>query len=254
MSTHNTGRIWLLAAIGGVSAIAVVLVLFRPSRNAEGGAGERGPQAASRPAAVAPAPVGLVPWAEGSADQLLKEEAQLRDPTPLFLPTEWNAAEASLPADFQREPGVQFQSYPARLTFGEADLNLDFPATVVPPEHPAEALALDKPERPMAGFGEAEPAVPVLPGRRAFVEVTASGNGRLMLAQALEGAQPPGDGSWQPLEFLVTVDATGLVRPPVLTSSSRVAAVDDYFQDYLGSVLHVGERLPPGFYRIAIGP
>ena len=56
------------------------------------------------------------------------------------------------------------------------------------------------------------------------------------------------------MEFLVAVDAMGLVGPPTLTESSRVAAVDGYFQNYLVKTLHAGQRLAPGFYRICIGP
>ena len=56
------------------------------------------------------------------------------------------------------------------------------------------------------------------------------------------------------MEFLIAVDAMGLVGPPILTESSRVAAVDGYFQIYLVKTLHAGERLAPGFYRVCIGP
>jgi hypothetical protein len=78
-------------------------------------------------------------------------------------------------------------------------------------------------------------------------------NGQRLLAQPLADANPPG-AAWQPLEFLVAVDAMGLVGPPILTESSRVAAVDGYFQNYLVKTLHAGQRLAPGFYRVCIGP
>ena len=88
-----------------------------------------------------------------------------------------------------------------------------------------------------------------LAGRRALD----MGCGAGLLAEPLADANPPA-GDWQPMEFLVAVDPMGLVGPPTLTESSRVAAVDGYFQNYLVKTLHAGQRLAPGFYRICIGP
>ncbi len=252
MSTPGrTGWTWLIAGAGSIVVLGVIFGLFRKP-GAESPKARRATAAAVLPDVLPP--VRLVVGAEGAADKLLKEETMLRDPTPLFLPTAWNAAETGLPADLQREPGAEFRNYPARLQFGEAELKLNLPAAVPIPEHPAEGLALDKPERPLGGFGETDASVAALETRGGFVEVTGAADGRVMLAESLRLARPPGEGNWQPLEFLVTVDAIGLVQPPVLTESSRVAAVDNYFQDYLGNGLHIGERLPPGFYRVAIGP
>ena len=78
-------------------------------------------------------------------------------------------------------------------------------------------------------------------------------DGQIMQESIIE-QQPPEQGMWQPLEFLVAVDRAGVVRPPVLTESSRIAAVDQFFQEFLIKSLHIGERLAPGFYRVSIGP
>jgi hypothetical protein len=102
-------------------------------------------------------------------------------------------------------------------------------------------------------LGQSDHPVSQLNARKAFIEILAAINGQRLLAQPLTNANPPG-GAWQPMEFLVAVDAMGLVGPPTLTESSRVAAVDGYFQNYLVKTLHAGQRLTPGFYRICIGP
>ncbi|MDB6167333.1 MAG: hypothetical protein JWM88_197 [Verrucomicrobia bacterium] len=184
---------------------------------------------------------------------LKKNEAALTDPTPLFLPTEWNAGQDPLESSGRREPGTSFTGYPAKLKFAETDLALTFPSDVVVPARPADALADGKLGQTFLGLdgGGSEPAR--LPGRRGFVEITETSNGQRVLAQPLTDAEPPAAG-WQPMEFLVAVDAMGIVGPPILTESSRNAAVDGYFQNYLVKTLHAGERLAPGFYRICVGP
>jgi hypothetical protein len=59
---------------------------------------------------------------------------------------------------------------------------------------------------------------------------------------------------WAPLEFLATVEAAGLVAPLTLTGRSGVDEVDAFFRNYLVRTFRLGERLPPGFYRITVSP
>jgi len=65
---------------------------------------------------------------------------------------------------------------------------------------------------------------------------------------------PAGQLEWQPAEFLVCVTAEGLLGRPVETVSSDVEDVDAFFRDYLTNTLRLGERLPPGMYRVVVGP
>lgn len=200
------------------------------------------------------APVELKYGGAGAVDSVFREETTLRDPTPLFVPTRWNASENALPADLQREPGTSFRGYAPRFAFAEADLALDLPPVVTIPARPVDVFGVSKMERPYVGFGQRDQPVPPLPVRGAFVRILAADTGELLLAQPLLDAKPSQDAVWQPLEFLIAIDVSGVVRPPVLTESSRVALVDAYFQEYLVQSLHIGERLGPGFYRACIGP
>ena len=122
------------------------------------------------------------------------------------------------------------------------------------PESPAGEFDAYRPAQAYWGFGQLDSVAHPLSTRSAFVEILAAGDGRLLLAQALANARPPGEMPWQPLQFLVAIDPTGVVSLPVLTESSRVAAVDGYFQNFVVETLRIGERLGPGFYRISIGP
>jgi hypothetical protein len=199
--------------------------------------------ASNHPAAAAK--VELAP----TGDSLLNEEVALRDPTPLFLPTQWNAVE-----DAVREPGGSFKSYAPNLTFPDAQLKLDVAPLAQVPSKTADAFAIDRPDRPYAGFGRTDTAIAPLPIRGGFVVVTKAESGEVVLQQSVLDDRPPAEGTWEPLEFLVGVDPAGIINTPVLTESSRVAAVDAFFQTYAVKQLHLGERLAPGIYRISIGP
>ncbi len=229
---------WVYATVGAVVVLVLISLLFR---------------APTAPVAKLPSPVTAANPGAVRLVSLKKNEAALTDPTPLFLPTEWNAGQNALPANTQREPGGTFQGYPAKLAFAENELKLNFPAAVAVPARPADALASDGSMRSISELGRADQPPPQLVFRNAFVEILQAGDGQRVMAQAIWDGAPPGK-AWQPLEFLVAVDAAGLVGPPVLTESSRVGAVDGFFQNYLVKTLHAGQRLAPGFYRVCIGP
>ena len=218
---RTTQRRWAVAGAGAAAVGALVVILFRHATPP------------SPPPAKAPhrPTVTLV----NATDQALNDEAVLLDPTPLFLPTKWNATQRELaPPD----PGGRFQGFDApKLSFAENELKLGLPAPIAVPAGPAEAVAADAPTA----------------ARGAFVEVRMAGNGRNVLAQAIPGA-PPGRGGWAPVEFVARVDAAGLVGPLVVTERSGLEEVDIFFANYLARTLRVGERLAPGFYRICVGP
>lgn len=251
MKRLSERSIWVIAALGAAIVGALVLMLFRSPGPA---AKPKSTATATIPVAPKPSNVDLAPLDPTGANSFLREETTLRDPTPLFLPTPWNAGEGAIPATARREPGGSFPGYPSKLTYAELELQVALPDAVAVPKKPADAFEIGRPAQSFMGFGQADWQPKPLPPRGAFVEVVSAGDGQRLLALALKEARPPGETPWQPLQFLVAIDAAGVVRPPVLTESSRVAAVDGYFQNYITDTLHVGERLGPGFYRICIGP
>ncbi len=233
---------WLVAAALAAPVLALLVLLF--------GAPRMGQIPAANDATEKRPPLVLAK----TSDALLNEEAMFRDPTPLFLPTRWNATEDAMPASVRRDPVGAFQPYASKYVFKDSGLGLSFPEPIQTPGRGVDAFAVEKTTRPMLGFGERESEVPVLRARGAFVEILRAGDGRRLLAQDLPEARPPGDVGWQPLEFLVNVGVQGVVRPAVLIESSTVAEVDRYFENYLLKTLRVGERLRPGMYRICVGP
>jgi hypothetical protein len=232
-STKESWRVWLLAVAGAGGFMLVILALIRVPRPA--------------PATTPPPPVATV----GVTLKGQQSDMNLLDPTPLFLPTEWNARPKAVPVNTLREP---FTDFSASYTFAEDAARVAFPAAVAIPGKPADALAIGPPEAPFLGMGRLDRSVTAPPARDALVEIVALGDGREVFRQALQGVHPPGDVDLYWLEFLAVVAPTGLVGSPALTTSSGVEQIDSFYQNYLVKVLRAGERLTPGFYRIKVGP
>ncbi len=230
---RRSKRRWIIAATSAAAITMLVASWFRAPVKT---------QVSETSAATKPATVSLTRVPTG--------EAALLDPTPLFLPTEWNTArkEVKLP-----ESRGAFAGYDAKWRFDVSELKLGLPTPVRVSANAAEALLIPAPGAPFGGFGRSDAVMEPLIGRGAFIEVVAVGSGRRILAEALTAARAPGGGGWQPLEFLAAVDAAGLVSLD-LTARSGLEEVDVYFTRYLAQTLRIGARLAPGFYRICVGP
>jgi hypothetical protein len=196
----------------------------------------------------------------GPTDELLRQETELRDLRPLFLPTNHNAALR----EPRREPGrTLLGDEPQELKFTEAELHMerDLPPIVtlngraIDKAEPVDALGFDTDLATLAGFGRKPAVEEALPARGGFVEIVALLDGTRVLADALPpAARPPTDKAWGPLEFFAAVDTSGLTSPLVLTDGSRVEEVDAHFRRFLTQDFRLGLRLTPGFYRITVAP
>jgi hypothetical protein len=229
----DTSRLFAVIAVAGVVGIVWLATHVRFPK---------GPRTAGQP--TTHPSVGLV-------DPVVIQGTMLRDPTPLFLPTDFNSSRL----DYRpREPGGGFSGYPPELTYSESELALHLPPAIAVPEAPADALVGDPPGAPFLGFGRGDMDVEPLAPRGAYVEIVESGSGRSVFSRPVPDAHPPSSPPWKPMEFMAAVDAAGLVGPLVLTVHSEVAEVDAYFAHFLEEDLRVGQRLEPGFYRICVGP
>ena len=246
---------WAVAAGAALLIMAGVLVLFRgPEPVTTLAMGARGV-----PAPRTQAKVQLATSA--TRDSVLAEELSLRDMRPLFLPTE--GLNATLPEP-RREPGKTFlDNETLKWNFGEADL--DIAAGLPPvatiggkPAHvasPADVVAGESAAPALQGFGRGAPAIEPVASRGGIVEVVAVATGHRVWAEALPAeARPPGNKAWQPVEFVASVDPAGLTAPLAVTTSSQVEEVDVHYRNFLAQRYRIGDRLPPGFYRITVGP
>lgn len=246
MLENGEKHVWWLASGIAALVLGVMLLLFSLRRTPVATESGKGGGATNTQ-------IGLTRLEQKGGDNLMAEEAKFLDPTPLFLPTEWNADQKLLPASVLREPGQMFRDFPPEVFFKTNSLSLDFPATVGLPKRPGDAHSVMDAEVPYHGFGRKDGEVPALTPRGGYVEVVAVNTGRRVWVQSLPQAQPPSD-NWHPFELLAVINPAGLVGQLSFVERSGADEVDTYFQNYLVQAIHLGERLRPGFYRICIGP
>ncbi len=245
---------WMVAGGGAAVVLLSMLALFRfPA----GTGGPPPPPATATP----PAPSKpLVQMRDTSTDTALKEEAEIRDLRPLFLPTDFNV---SLPEP-RREPGRTFlDNETVKWRYSESELTL---ARELPPiatlngkpaaeVKPVDALEVERASPAALGMGRNPVVLPESSRGGGSLEVVATASGTSVLADRLpEDARPAGGKPWEPLEMIAMVDATGLAAPLTVTSSSRVEEIDAHYRNYLARRYRIGERLPPGFYRLIVAP
>jgi len=235
---------WWVAGSAALLALLSLVVLMRPLP------GDR----SQLPPAAGPR-VSIEPLGGPKGNALLREEATFFDPTPLFLPTEWNTNQGPLPAAVQRQPGQVFPDFDAKLTYSRAELVLPIESAESPPQRPVDLLK-EQSRDPFPGFGRVDVPLAPLTSRAAMVEVREVGTGNVVLNRVLggEAAIPVGGPDWQPAEFLISVTAEGLLGRPMETASSDSEDVDLFFRDYLERTLRLGERLAPGVYCVVVGP
>ena len=186
-----------------------------------------------------------------TGDQVLQEKAELMDPTPLFFPTEWNSGQRPLRVASLKQPGQVFGSFEPKLTVGEQNIaNYGAEATPVP-EKLVDVLVQGN-EAPFVGMGQIDAKRSTLTLRAGYLEVREQKSGNIITSQQLSGIILPRS-DFAPVEFLVLVGTAGLIGEPVLTNGSGWDEVDIFFRTYLVKSYRLGERLPPGQYRVSVG-
>jgi len=261
-------RIWVAAV--AVAALALLLLVGLLSLNVEREAEAREEAGGDLAPNLnrAAQTVGLQPirsqQSPRSESDLVAAEALFFDPSPLFLPTRWNAGVVGMPESILQEAEELFEDYSPKLSFaregiGSGLLGNSESATSVPAAAAAGRVAElvfsneDGVGLSVIGRGAEEPAR--LPARGARLEVRETATARRVIVRDLVSpAVPVGAANWQPLELAAVVDAVGLVGSVTLVQSSGVEGVDEFFRDYLVSELHLGERVGPGVYQILAGP
>jgi len=202
--------------------------------------------------ALSPLPLVRVAGADAATpDQVLRERAELLDPTPLFFPTEWNYGQQPPRVTAIKQPGQVFGSFEPKLPLSEQGVALYKGEAAPVPEKLSDVLGQGS-EASFAGMGQIDRQRSTLPIRAGYVEVRDLENGNIVISQSLSGISPP-RADFAPVEFLVVVSSAGLVGEPVLTTSSEGEDVDNFFRDYLVRSYRLGERLRPGRYRVWVG-
>lgn len=187
-------------------------------------------------------------------DPALREHLLLTDLKPLYLPTERNAGTRTLPAGVRRAPGDVFVAFPPRLQFPGERLPVFIEAPSVAPANAVAALTANA-RGQLDEFGRVDPAAKaaVVPSAGITIRSLREGTPVLRDVVGVEGS-PLATRDWDRVEFSVVVDPAGLVGVPVLLRGSGVEEVDGFLPGYLTRGFRLGERLPPGVYRVIVSP
>lgn len=171
-------RVW----VGLVSALAVSGLWWNSARVK--------PSVAIAAAPEQPPFVRLAGTGTDAVDQLLREQAELMDPTPLFFPTPWNFGQRPLQESMRRQPGQIFGSFGEKITLGDQSLKTYGSELAVVPERLADVVAQGN-EAPFAGMGQIDVRRPALSERSSFLEIRDLSSGKNIIAQALMNLSLP---------------------------------------------------------------
>ncbi len=193
----------------------------------------------------------------GAGDQVLRERAELFDPTPLFFPTKWNFGQQPLRGSLRRQPGEVFRSFEPNVDFGEQGIKAYGSEAMAVPERLSDVFVQGN-EAPFAGIGQIDVQRPALASRSGYVEVKGLSNGKIIIDEAFSGVSLPGS-DFSPVEYMVAISSAGIVGEPILIAGSGWEQqvderVDTFLRTYLVKSFRLGERLSPGRYRVLVGP
>lgn len=245
---HGEKRRWIIASAVALGVVGAGVAMVRVPA----------PASASAPPPAAKAPLQIA--RPGPTDELLRQETELRDLRPLFLPTARNAALPERPREPRRALLEEDNPMP-KLADAELSLDRELPPVVtlggkgVDKATAVDGLGLDSDLAGLAGIGRRPIVTAELPARGGFLEVVSSRDGRRIMSETLPvAAKPATEKPWSPVEFFAAIDASGLTSPLVVAEGSRVEEVDSHFRQYLTRDFRIGLRLPPGFYRVTVAP
>jgi len=199
-SSTESRRLW--GAAVAVALLALLLLIGLLSVNSEGGSAGDAADASGAPASKPQAAqgIGLQPIKAQQAHSegdLVAGEALFFDPSPLFLPTRWNAGAGGMPETLFQEAEELFEDYAPKLRFAREGIgigllgNADSAVTSAVASASARASELvfsDEDSFGLSVIGRREEELARLPERGARLEVVATNANGLAATGALAEA------------------------------------------------------------------
>ncbi|MDP0500515.1 MAG: hypothetical protein Q7P63_10480 [Verrucomicrobiota bacterium JB022] len=191
----------------------------------------------------------------GEADEAVqREEAELLDSAPLFMPTGWNyASSVDDVANLQRaaEP---YRTLPPQLALREPEATRPRPP-IAPERDALWAQTAPSARERLRSMGQDPRPVPRLASRLPQVEVTDLETGQIVYQGELPAAYSQlakGDW-WNPFSALLLVAPSGRWGRPFRTGPTGENDFDEALHRYLQSE-ELLRNLPAGYFRVAIAP
>lgn len=187
-------------------------------------------------------------------NQLLREQAELYDSAPLFLPTNWNYVTNVKVFALEVDNAFLFPAYAEEWTISDEMLK-----PIIGNGNSTITRARDSLKYEywdlFSTFGEEKQSENRIPSRTGFVEVYDMLNNKIVRGENLPDTINELSilTLWTPLEFLLTIDKLGPIGEPMLLQGSGSEMIDASLRDYLLEPVF-GARLQPGYYKVSIGP
>mgnify|MGYP003655191735 CR=1 FL=1 len=187
------------------------------------------------------------------ANLALIGELTLKDPTPLFLPTQWNSGQVDRAMTAERSSGASFGPIGAKWVFPDEENRLVLPDGV---SVPSSAIStIDQIENgiwvgELARRGGSNRA---LASRAGYLEVVAVDTGKTVYERVLEA---PVDGQVieVPVETMLAVNSSGFWLRPTVAQVAEGGAIEFDRVNLMLRETRLETILEPGFYRILLGP
>lgn len=212
------------------------------------------------------APIGTVEAVHGSTggvlladlnteekDVALMGELELKDPTPLFLPTRWNSGQVDRTMTAERSAGASFGQIAPKWVFPDDENRLNLPDGVSVPD--SAIATLDRMETRLQGseLTRRDDLNRPLPARAGFMEVVAVPSGKTVYRTALE-ADSIEDAVPAPIETMLAINSGGFWVRPIVAQVVEGGAVEFDRVNLVLREARLETFLEPGFYRILLGP
>lgn len=187
---------------------------------------------------------------EGNENEILNDQALVFDTKPIFLPSKWNEKQISptkITDNLFQDLLPQTMLYPHETL---AQINTPELSTL---------LSLDtlnkKLIHPFEGINQERSIFPSIKSPSAHIVIKNFNHSDIIETYEVNNENPLlQETFWAPLEFLVTVDESGLIMPLLISRSSGIENIDNFFKNTLCDPLLKLSHLPVGYYKITINP
>lgn len=190
---------------------------------------------------------------EEEKDAALIGELELKDPTPLFLPTRWNSGQVDQAMTAERSAGASFGQIDAKWVFPDEENRLTLPDGVSVPDSAISTLERMEARLKGSELARRDDLSRKLPERAGILEVVAVESGETVYRTVLEGGSAA-DFVPAPIETMLAINAGGFWVRPTVAQVVEGGAVEFDRVNLVLREARLETFLEPGFYRILLGP
>lgn len=190
-----------------------------------------------------------------SSDPVLRQQSQLFDSSPLFMPTRWNLVSEMSDVASLREATEVFSLFVPQLSLPESPaapeftaINADFDTKDALPDGPA--FLLSRFGRQATELAEVSQSTATISAYRLDSANIQSKKGQV-LPESLVDVSP--DSLWVPVQFYLQIVEGKPLGVPAVAQSSGFSAWDQALQKYIGS-LDFYRTLNNGYFRVIVYP